>query len=478
MPTETADSAAPSNWFFTFALALSAALLSVTLTISNGFLHGDLLDFFSMLLLTLSLLACLAAIVFHDAKLPPPRQVPLMWLLGKAPAEVVLIIVCVVQMLMLGARYGTMSAVFLVPFLPSIVIVFAWLFLSPIVNRRFTIPQVALGFAALGCFVICTYVIVASTPGNATDVMIFQRDSSRALLAGHNPYALTFPDIYTARESALYYGAGVSVNGVVQFGFPYLPLSLLWVMPAQLLLGDFRYGHLAAVALATFFVATLRPSRTAAAAAALLAFSTPTFYVLQVGWTEPVVSMLFCFNIWLLSRRAQNASPDSGATDVALGLFLATKQYLVFALPLLFLLPLKNASTRNARWKTLGVALSVAALTTLPFVLWNLRAFWWSVFALQFRQPFRDDALSYLAAFKAVSGVQLSSAICFLLAAGAVWLCWKRAPRTVAGFAASVALVHFVFFAFNKQAFANYYFFVFAALCCATAATRLESDAT
>ena len=184
--------------------------------------------------------------------------------------------------------------------------------------------------------------------------------------------------------------------------------------------------------------------------------------------------MFFRFNVWLLARRARGSS-------VALGLFLAAKQYLVFALPLLWVLPRLSTSTRAnaqsenvARWKTLLIALGVATLTVLPFLLWNLRAFWWSVFALQFRQPFRDDALSYLAAFKEVSGVQLSSAICFVLAALSVWLCWKRAPRTVAGFAASVALVHFVFFAFNKQAFCNYYFFVFAALCCAAAAAHRE----
>ena len=44
-------------------------------------------------------------------------------------------------------------------------------------------------------------------------------------------------------------------------------------------------------------------------------------------------------------------------------------------------------------------------------------------------------------------------------------------PRTPAGFAGGVALVYFAFFAFNKQAFENYYFFVIGALCCAVALT-------
>ena len=476
MLSATSDSTESPNWFFSFALALSAVLMSVTLTVSNGFLTREPRDFVSLLLLTLSLLSCLAAIVFHDAKLPALRDVPLLRLLGKSPANAVLVSGCIVQIRVLITRYGTDSTIFLVVVLLSAAVALAWYLSSPIVERRFTMKQAIPGFATLGCFVLCASLILLIPLHGITDVAIFQSDSSRALAAGANPYALTFPNIYG--DDSKLYGPGISVNGRVQFGFPYFPISLLWVMPAQLLLGNFRYGHLLAVALAAFFIAALRPTRTAAAAAMLLAFSVPTFYVLQTGWTEPVVAMLFCFNIWLLSRQARTASAGNRASGVALGLFLATKQYLVFVLPLIFLLPLRDASTRaDARWKTLCVALGVAALTVLPFVLWNLRAFWWSVFELQFHQPFRDDALSYLAAFKEASGVQLSSAICFLMATGAVWLCWKRAPRTVAGFAASVALVHFVFFAFNKQAFCNYYFFVFAALCCAAAAAHCEQNA-
>jgi hypothetical protein len=48
----------------------------------------------------------------------------------------------------------------------------------------------------------------------------------------------------------------------------------------------------------------------------------------------------------------------------------------------------------------------------------------------------------------------------------ALWRC----PRDPAGFAAAVAMTYLPFIAFNKQAFANYYYFVIGALCCAVAA--------
>jgi hypothetical protein len=51
-----------------------------------------------------------------------------------------------------------------------------------------------------------------------------------------------------------------------------------------------------------------------------------------------------------------------------------------------------------------------------------------------------------------------------------VVLAVRRCPRTPAGFALAVGFVYLVFFAFNKQAFCNYYFFPLAALCAAIAA--------
>ena len=52
-----------------------------------------------------------------------------------------------------------------------------------------------------------------------------------------------------------------------------------------------------------------------------------------------------------------------------------------------------------------------------------------------------------------------SAAVAFVAAAIAVGLSIWRLPRTPAGFASAVAVTFFVFFAFNKQAFCNYYFF-------------------
>jgi hypothetical protein len=98
------------------------------------------------------------------------------------------------------------------------------------------------------------------------------------------------------------------------------------------------------------------------------------------------------------------------------------------------------------------------------------------VVAVQFHQPFREDALSVLVPL-ARAGLPraLGSVLPLGLAVTAVALALRRCPRTPAGWALALAFVYLVFFAFNKQAFCNYYFFVIGALCCAIAALPLAS---
>ena len=81
----------------------------------------------------------------------------------------------------------------------------------------------------------------------------------------------------------------------------------------------------------------------------------------------------------------------------------------------------------------------------------------------------RPDALSYLVPFAAQTGRPPPSWISFALVLPTLLLCLWCCPRTASGFASGFALTFLVFFAFNKQAFCNYYHLVLAGLCCALA---------
>jgi hypothetical protein len=299
--------------------------------------------------------------------------------------------------------------------------------------------------------------VLRAAPNPGVDVYTFQRDASHALLRGHNPYALTFPDPYA--DSARFYGPGISSDGRLQFGYPYPPLSLLLVAPAQAL-GDFRYAHLAATAIAAALVALARPGRAALGAAALLLFTPRGFFVLEAGWTEPLAIMLLAATLFAACRSGRSI-------PLALGALLAVKQYLVLVALVAPLLPVRPRD----RWKgLLWKAAVVVAVLSLPLALWDLPGFVHSAVLLQFRQPFRDDALSYLVPLARLTGWQAPSVLAFGLSGLAAVVALRKCPRTPAGFALGAALVLFAFFAFNKQAFCNYYHLVIGALCCAAGA--------
>jgi hypothetical protein len=119
-----------------------------------------------------------------------------------------------------------------------------------------------------------------------------------------------------------------------------------------------------------------------------------------------------------------------------------------------------------------GIGLLSAAIVTLPLALWNVPAFWKDVVALQVHQPFRADALSYLAYWASLGHAPPPVWIAFAVALVGIAVSVWRMPRSPAGFALGFALVFFLFFAFNKQAFANYYFLVIGALCATAAAVK------
>jgi hypothetical protein len=304
----------------------------------------------------------------------------------------------------------------------------------------------------------CHFVVGAfflSTWQGYTDVIVFHREALGALLDGENPYRITIPNIYGHTR---FYDPALVLNGRVMSGYPYPPLSLLLAVPGHLL-GDFRYSSLAATTLSGALLAYARPSRLATMATGLFLLTPTLYFVVAIGWTEPgvvltVALMVFC------ACRAPKCLPW------AVGLFIAAKQYNVLVTPLVLLL----VPTRRPRELAVlfAKAAALALAITAPFVLWDVEAFWRSVVELHVRQPFRDDATSFLVLFSSDADPPWSG-WGFVAGASATGVVWSRVARTPAGFATAVAVVMVLFFAFSKQAACNYYFFVIGLLCCALA---------
>jgi len=309
--------------------------------------------------------------------------------------------------------------------------------------------------------------VLRSVPRPPVDVCVFQQNACRALLHGVNPYSIDFPNLYS--NPAKMYDPTVVVNGRLLFGYPYPPLSLLLTAPGYLL-GDFRLANLAAMTLAGMLITFSRPGRTASAAGSLFLFTPRTFFVLEAGFTEPIVVMLFAAVIFAACRNWR-------CLPLLFGLFLASKQYLILAAPLGLILfrsdnneGLLTKSQFLRNWLVAGV---IVVVVTLPLAVWDCGAFLHSVVFLQIHQPVRSDSLSYLPALTARMPWRGLLLLPFVLTLAVIVLVLRRFPKSPAAFAAATACTFMVFFATNKQAFCGYYLFVAGALCAAIAATPM-----
>ena len=452
MFSEVADSPAllsPGNATRAFLLAVAAVFLGQALQINNGNGHPEAWPYVFATLFTVAL-----------AALSPP------WPSLEASGDQLAVLVLGMGLALQFSQLVTSPPGYYVRPIPGFREFFAILAAAGFVTGAALARRPALGAyqgpAMVLLFALAGWWMIRASYPPQIDVFVFQQEASRALAHGHNPYALTFPNIYRNMQ---FYGPGIADEHTVFIGFPYFPLSLLLAFPGWLIAGDFRVAQLAACAITAAAFAGFGAGRLPLLASALLLFTPRMFFVLEQGWTEP-------FGVALLALVTLAAVRRSRWLFVALGLLLAWKQYTVLFLPLAALL-----LPRPFRWRAYArlvlPAIAVAAVVTLPFFLWNPAAFWKSVVLAQFAQPFRTEALS-LPAWWVVEKKHpefdvLPGMLAGTLAAMVAVLARRR--RGPAAFVTGSALVYAVFIALSKQSFCNYWWFVLGALCCGVAAS-------
>lgn len=418
------------------AMALGAIALGAALQINFGQYHPA-----SLMLLAVVLVCAMLSLT--RVSLPPVMTI----LSAGLAIQVALLLICNPL-----ATLTVSSASTLLPFRVGVVVggIFAL--------RAIRHDSRAALFGLLGVHFLLGLWVLHVVPMPKVDVAIFQKEATAALLNGHNPYAMTFANPYA--DAARVYGPGTFANGRLLFGYPYPPLTLLMILPGHLL-GDFRLIQLLATTLTGALIAFARPGRIATLAAALFLSTPRGFFVLEAGWTEPLVVVLLAAVVFLACR-------SSRWTLLVAALLLVSKQYLVFALPLM--IGLTPGLFKDRR--RIAISMLVAGTVSLPIAMWDLPAFMHSVVTLQFHQPMRADALSFLPWTIGVTGLAIPGWIGLLAAVGAVVVALRCCEKSPARFASAVAFVFLIFFATNKQAFCNYYHFVIGAMCCAIAASQ------
>jgi hypothetical protein len=439
-------------------LALAATLLGHALQINNGFFNDQALLWVLIAILccavaTLQVLPARAVDAFNSEwvvssvliagiasnLLMLPIALPGMYLDEPLPAQHPAFLVCVAiaALLFIAGATGVR------------------------VMRRIWFPLMLATFATLGVWMI------AASPKPLVDVMTVYEYAARSLAAGKNPYTMTIPNIYGTPD---FYPEGLVIKDRVMLGFPYPPLSLMMGLPGQWL-GDVRYANLAALIGAAALIGYARDSIIALLAATLMLTTPRMLFVLEQAWTEPMTLLMLAATIYV-ALNARRLLP------VMLGLLIASKQYMIVAVPLAWLLTTPTAPLRERvrEWSWLvGIAIAVAAAVTVPFMLWSIRGFTHSVILLQFIERIRLDSLSILTWLTyhhvTLTPKRVIAASALGLMGSMVVVLW-RANRTTAGFAAAIALTLLCVFVSSKKAFCNYYFFALAVLCAAAMAAQ------
>jgi hypothetical protein len=327
-------------------------------------------------------------------------------------------------------------------------------------------PRFATLRALIGCvaiFAVAGALVIRESPNPRIDVFGLEQGGSAALLEGKNPYQISYPNPYTPEETQRYFGD--DRRELKQY--PYPPLTLAWTTLGFALGGDVRWALLAAqlaIPLLLYLLAEGcgQPPRVAFALAILELVHPRATFVLEQAWNESLIGSAFLLFLLLATQGARAL-----LGGLALGLFLASKQYSVVVLPLLW----PRRAIPRSYWLPAAI---VVALVMVPFAAWGLSDFLEDVVLFQLRQPARPDAMSLPALLQWATGIRLPGLLAVLAASLALVFWWPRVVAEPRCLALAAACVYGVFFIAAKQAFCNYYYFLGIVVLAAAAMTPAD----
>ena len=288
-------------------------------------------------------------------------------------------------------------------------------------------------------------VTVVAVPIPDIDVWIWTQACLQALLQGVHPYTVDVVDLITKVHNL----------GPTATVYPYMPLTLVAFAPAYALFGDFR------VMLAVCVPATVALNRAAgrqlgldrrfidATTLAFLLFPRGA-WLTCFGWNEPLLVVVLSGFVYLATR-----APGGAAQAIAFVLLPALKQYIVAPVVLFLAIIRPRASV-------VATAMTVAAATVVPFLIWDWRSTIHGIAAQMVApaQP-RLDSTSLVALVALLTGVTvtrwLSVSVQFLVA-GVAYA--RLRDHGLGGLLLASALALNATFLTGWQAFMNYYYLV------------------
>lgn len=197
--------------------------------------------------------------------------------------------------------------------------------------------------------VVAGALVVATYPGERVGIDVYQSHESAAdaIRSGANPYS----DAVLVQN-----GSPLAEDGELIEGYSYPPVTLAAYASSSLILGDSRWASVLGVAVGlTMLALGVRSSSPVVAGAAVLLVAMPLQRaVIWSGWTEPLTMALVLSGLVAWRR--------SATSGVLIGLALATKQYMVVLVPLLWFF--ESSPKRRT-----VIGLAVAGGSLVPFAL-------------------------------------------------------------------------------------------------------------
>lgn len=241
----------------------------------------------------------------------------------------------------------------------------------------------------------------------------------------------------------------------LQAVYPYLPITTVLLAPFRWLLGDVRYGLIAASLVAVWFARRSAPTAPPALAGLLL-IAPHWLFLTDQSWTEPLL-LAALGGSFLAIRRDR-----PWLAVVGLAVALACKQHVVVVLPLFALWPgfgLRRTIT----------AAALAGAAVLPWFIAGPGDMWHDTVHANLSLGVRERALN-LASLLARHGIGVGFWLLLAALAAAYLLSVWRLPRTPAGLALGCALVLWAADLGNKQTYFNHYWLPLGLLVIALAA--------
>ncbi len=302
--------------------------------------------------------------------------------------------------------------------------------------------------------------VLKSSPTPFIDVWTVQQGGADALLHGHNPYvAVAVQD------------TGSGKTDPVPYVYP--PLQILLTLPAYWLGHDVRYTMVFALLLTGVLLRAIvrrsgwRFPSIVEDGPALLIWTMPKLmFIIEQSWVDPVQVMLIsAAAVTVLSKRPVLIA-------IAFGVVLTSKQTMFWTVGLAGVL-------LRFTWRQWLIVGAVGAASVLPFAIADFPRLKFSLLDFVSSLPDRPDALTFNVWGVHHLGWLLPTKFGFVFAAVVAGVSAWRLPRTLHHWALGSVATFAIFFAFNKWAFANYYFLLGAlsalAAACATHAFKASA---